>query len=112
MLVLTRKLGEEIVLPGCNISVTILGIRGRAVRVGITAPADIKVLRRELLSPAQPMNQADQREAGISAINAAAKGSLTTQPSIMPHAVPIPALSLADPPPPQLDARESPRQPR
>jgi len=49
MLVLTRKLGEEIVLPGCNVSVTILGIRGRAVRVGITAPADVKVLRRELI---------------------------------------------------------------
>ncbi len=39
-------------------------------------------LRHRLLSPAQPMNQADQREAGISAITAAAKGSLTTQPSI------------------------------
>jgi len=35
-----------------------------------------------LLSPAQPMSQADQREAGVSAITAAAKGSLTTQPSI------------------------------
>ncbi|REK17354.1 MAG: hypothetical protein DWQ42_22480 [Planctomycetota bacterium] len=37
---------------------------------------------RVLLTPVQPMNQADQREAGIPAITAAAKGSLTTQPSI------------------------------
>lgn len=55
MLVLTRKPGEEIVLPGCNVSVTVLGIRGRAVRLGITAPADIKVLRRELVSAPVPV---------------------------------------------------------
>jgi carbon storage regulator len=48
MLVLTRRVGEEIVIAG-NIRVTVVGMTGRVARLGITAPASIPVLRQELL---------------------------------------------------------------
>jgi len=47
MLVLTRKLNETIVIDG-NISVTVVGIRGNQVRLGITAPQSYGVYRAEL----------------------------------------------------------------
>ena len=50
MLVLTRKAGETIQIDG-DITIQIVKVRGRQVRVGITAPKDRKVQRGELLSP-------------------------------------------------------------
>ncbi len=49
MLVLSRKLNEEIVIAG-NIHVKILEINGNRVRLGIEAPAQVPVLRQELRS--------------------------------------------------------------
>jgi carbon storage regulator len=48
MLVLTRRIGEEIVIAG-NIRVTVVAINGQRIRVGITAPPSIPVARLELL---------------------------------------------------------------
>ena len=47
MLVLTRRVGEVIVI-GDDVLVTILSINGKHVRVGIKAPSEIGVHRREL----------------------------------------------------------------
>jgi flagellar assembly factor FliW len=47
MLILTRKIGESI-LVGENIRLVVLEIRGRQIRLGIEAPADIVVLREEI----------------------------------------------------------------
>ena len=47
MLILTRRVGERIVI-GENVIVTILGIKGNQIRVGIAAPRDIQVNREEL----------------------------------------------------------------
>ena len=47
MLILTRKIGESI-LVGDNIRLVVLEIRGRQIRLGIEAPADIVVLREEI----------------------------------------------------------------
>jgi carbon storage regulator len=47
MLVLTRKVGQEIVIGG-NIRVTISSIRGDRVRIGISAPPEIRVDREEV----------------------------------------------------------------
>jgi carbon storage regulator len=47
MLVLTRKAGEGIVLNS-EIVLTVIEVRGRRVRLGIQAPDDVVVLRREL----------------------------------------------------------------
>jgi carbon storage regulator len=46
MLILSRKATEEIVIDG-RIRVAILSIRGNRVKVGITAPSDVAVLRTE-----------------------------------------------------------------
>jgi carbon storage regulator len=48
MLVLTRKLGEQIQIDGC-IEVTVLGVDGHRVRLGIKAPSDVTIRRRELV---------------------------------------------------------------
>lgn len=47
MLVLTRKAGEVICIGG-NIEVAVLEIRGERVRVGLTAPPDVRIRRHEL----------------------------------------------------------------
>ncbi len=49
MLVLSRKLGEKVVIDG-DITVTITAIQGDRVRIGIEAPAWVRVLRAELVS--------------------------------------------------------------
>ena len=48
MLVLTRRHGEEIVIAG-NIHVKVLTGSGKTVRLGITAPSTIPIVRKELL---------------------------------------------------------------
>ena len=47
MLVLTRRLGERLVI-GDDIVVTICGIRGDQVRLGFTAPDEVTVYRKEI----------------------------------------------------------------
>lgn len=47
LLILTRKLGESITI-GDDIKVSVLGIRGRQVRLGIDAPSDVVVHREEI----------------------------------------------------------------
>lgn len=47
MLILTRRVGESVVI-GDDISVTILGVKGNQVRIGVTAPMDVAVHRQEI----------------------------------------------------------------
>ena len=47
MLILTRYIGETIII-GEEIAVTILGVKGNLVRVGVAAPADVSVHREEI----------------------------------------------------------------
>ena len=47
MLVLSRKVGEKILI-GDNISVTVVRVGQGGVRIGIEAPADLEVVREEL----------------------------------------------------------------
>jgi carbon storage regulator len=47
MLVLTRRIGEEIIIDGC-IRVTITAIKGDKVRIGVTAPPEMRVDRAEV----------------------------------------------------------------
>jgi carbon storage regulator len=48
MLVLSRKLGEKIVIPQSQLSVTVIGIQGNSVRLGVSAPPEVAVHREEL----------------------------------------------------------------
>lgn len=47
MLILTRKVGECIIIND-DIKVTILGVKGMQVRIGIDAPKDVQVHREEI----------------------------------------------------------------
>lgn len=48
MLVLSRRVREQILLPGLDVVLTVLEVRGGKVRLGITAPDEIAVFREEL----------------------------------------------------------------
>jgi carbon storage regulator len=66
MLVLSRKLGERIVVPEINLVLTVVAIEGHTVRLGITAPTDIGVYREELwnrvcASPSPSLNHSGAR---------------------------------------------------
>ncbi len=56
MLILTRKLGESITI-GDDIKVSILGVRGRQVRLGIDAPTTVVVHREEIYVKIQAENR-------------------------------------------------------
>ncbi|MBO0699924.1 MAG: carbon storage regulator [Zavarzinella sp.] len=48
MLVLSRREGEEILVPDCGVTVKVLSVQGNKIRLGIRAPAEVEVLRGEL----------------------------------------------------------------
>lgn len=48
MLILTRRIGETLVIQG-DIEVTVLDIKGHQVRIGIKAPKEVAIVRSELL---------------------------------------------------------------
>jgi carbon storage regulator len=47
MLILTRRVGETLMI-GDEVSVTVLGVKGNQVRIGINAPRDVAVHREEI----------------------------------------------------------------
>jgi len=49
MLILTRRVGETLMI-GDSVSVTVLGVKGNQVRIGVDAPKDISVHREEIFN--------------------------------------------------------------
>jgi carbon storage regulator len=47
MLILTRRIGESLMI-GDNVNITVLGIRGNQVRIGVNAPKEVAVHREEI----------------------------------------------------------------
>lgn len=64
MLVLSRKVGETIVIDG-RISVKVLRVDGDSVRIGIEAPANVPVHRKEVYDEIQKNNQEAVIQQGV-----------------------------------------------
>ena len=48
MLILTRRVGESLFINDDEVAVTVLGVKGNQVRLGIDAPDDVSILREEV----------------------------------------------------------------
>jgi carbon storage regulator len=71
MLILTRKIDQGIVISG-NIYVRVLGVERDRVKIGISAPSEIIVLREELLaSDRKPRGEVEGQNAGANGGSAA-----------------------------------------
>jgi len=58
MLILTRKVGESLVI-GEDVSIIVLGVKGNQVRIGIDAPKSVSVHREEIYNKIQDEKKID-----------------------------------------------------
>ena len=63
MLILTRRVGETVMI-GEDVTVTILGVKGNQVRVGINAPKNVAVHREEIYERIKREQQGDSNSQG------------------------------------------------
>ncbi len=61
MLILTRRVGESLIL-GDDITVTVLGVKGNQVRIGVNAPRDVSVHREEIYNRIQDDDESSPEE--------------------------------------------------
>ncbi len=71
MLVLTRKIGESIRI-GDEVTVQVLEVRGGQVRLGLAAPASVRIFREELFRAIEDQNRRAQLPDGDALVDAAA----------------------------------------
>lgn len=67
MLALTRKKGESLVVNN-NIEITVLEIRGDQIKIGISAPKNVPVYRKEVYLQFQKENEASLKADGLEAL--------------------------------------------
>ena len=58
MLILTRRVGETLMI-GDDVTVTVLGVKGNQVRIGVNAPKDVSVHREEIYERIKQEDQSD-----------------------------------------------------
>ena len=60
MLILTRRVGETLMI-GDDVTVTVLGVKGNQVRIGVNAPKDVSVHREEIYERIKKEQQLQQQ---------------------------------------------------
>jgi len=63
LLILTRRVGEKLIIDG-DITITLAGIRGNQIRIGIEAPPEVKVHREEIYQRIKEERESLNGEAG------------------------------------------------
>jgi carbon storage regulator len=63
MLILTRRAGETVMI-GSDVTITVLGVKGNQVRIGINAPKDVAVHREEIFERIKNEQSAKSAEEG------------------------------------------------
>lgn len=61
MLILTRRIGETLMV-GDDVTVTVLGVKGNQVRIGVNAPKDVAVHREEIYLKIQQEKAETQKQ--------------------------------------------------
>ncbi len=85
MLILTRRVGESVVI-GEDVTVTVLGVKGNQVRIGINAPKHVAVHREEIFERIKNGRGRPAR-----------RRRRIRQPSSPPHGKPCPPRAILDP---------------
>ena len=67
MLALTRKKGDALIINN-NIEITVLDVRGDQVKIGISAPKDVPIYRKEVYLQIQEENKASFSPEGLEAL--------------------------------------------
>ena len=61
MLILTRRVGESLMI-GDDVTITVLGVKGNQVRIGVNAPKEVAVHREEILNRIEEAAAAESGE--------------------------------------------------
>lgn len=65
MLILTRRISESVII-GDNVKITVLGVKGNQVRLGIDAPKEVSVHREEIYQRIQQEKENGGGDGGVS----------------------------------------------
>ena len=61
MLILTRRVGESLMI-GNDVTITLLGVKGNQVRIGVKAPKEVAVHREEILNRIEEASAESERK--------------------------------------------------